>query len=96
MIYGNLDKIKKFDIQELSKLVNIHFEDIVDYDFLILLSDYVKKYQMDVGFYLNNDNKLQYIFFGTYDDLPLDNAESFDIPEGRLFVITYGVSKIMV
>ncbi len=94
MIYGNLDKIKKFDIQELSKLVNIHFEDIVDYDFLILLSDYVKKYQMDVGFYLNNDNKLQYIFFGTYDDLPLDNAESFDIPEGRLFVITYGVSKI--
>ncbi len=92
MIYGNVEKIKKFDLQELNKLQGIEFEDIVDYDFLLLLCDYVQKYQINIGFYLDKDNKLQYLFFGNYNDLPIEDAGEFDLPNGRLFMITLGQS----
>ena len=87
MIYGKIDKVKKSDIQELEKFIDIKFEEIVDYDFLELMSMYVNKYNLNVGFYLDKDNAIKYIFFGDYNSIPLENADEYSIPQGRLFVI---------
>lgn len=88
MILGDINKVKKFDLNELGKMIGIKFDDIVDYDFLLLLSDYKVKYGIDIGFYLDKDNKISCIFFGSYNDLPIDNADEYDVPQGRLFIIS--------
>ena len=66
MILGDINKIKKFDLNELGKMIGIKFDDIVDYDFLLLLSDYKVKYGIDIGFYLDKDNKTFLLSYPIY------------------------------
>ena len=87
MIYGSIEKIKKNDLNDLEKFIGIRFDEIVDYDFLLVLSNYVAKYQISLGFYLGKDNSVEYIFFGDCKSLPLENNERA-MPQGRMFVIS--------
>ncbi len=90
MIYGDIEKIKKFDLIELEKLIGIKIDGIVDYDLLLLLGSYKQKYNIDIGFVLDDDNKIVYIFFNNYANLPIDNADELNVPQGRLFLLTNG------
>ena len=90
MILGNIDKVKKVDLEFLENLKSEKLREFVDFDLISKITPLCQKYKTDIGFALNKDKCVQDIFIGSdYKALPLDDMDTFQTPQGRVFNIVY-------
>lgn len=93
MILGNIDKIKKNDIKILEEIVGTKFNEFADLSTLSKIAEFCVKYKTDIGFVLNDAMCVQNIFVASeYKQLPLDDADEFQTPKGRVYNVVYGTN----
>ena len=90
MIFGKTEKIKKVDLLYLEELKGEKFFEFADIEFIKKVTPICQKYKIDIGFTLNKDKIVDYIFVNSdYKDLPIEDKSAVETPTGRIFNVVF-------